>query len=97
MENTSNYGLKRWDPKDRILHTEFNLIFELREIDPDLESLYWDLYVPLSAFPRLDPQDTRRMALERVMNDAVNLLDLRTPYSDAYMDTVRQALSLIHI
>lgn len=24
MENTSNYGLKRWDPKDRILHTEFN-------------------------------------------------------------------------
>ena len=31
------------------------------------------------------------MALERVMNDAVNLLDLRTPYSDAYMDTVRQA------
>ena len=74
-----------------ILHTEFNLIFELREIDPDLEGLYWDLYVPLSAFPRLDPQDTRRMALERVMNDAVNLLDLRTPYSDAYMDTVRQA------
>ena len=47
-----------------ILHTEFNLIFELREIDPDLEGLYWDLYVPLSAFPRLDPQDTRRMALE---------------------------------
>ena len=74
-----------------ILHTEFNLIFELREIDPDLEGLYWDLYVPLSAFPRLDPQGTRRMALERVMNDAVNLLDLRTPYSDAYMDTVRQA------
>ena len=74
-----------------ILHTEVNLIFELREIDPDLEGLYWDLYVPLSAFPRLDPQDTRRMALERVMNDAVNLLDLRTPYSDAYMDTVRQA------
>ena len=74
-----------------ILHTEFNLIFELQEIDPDLDGLYWDLYVPLSAFPRLDPQDTRRMALERVMNDAVNLLDLRTPYSDAYMDTVRQA------
>ena len=24
MENTSNYGLKRWDPEDRILHTEFN-------------------------------------------------------------------------
>ena len=24
MENTSNYGLKRWDPEDRILVEEFN-------------------------------------------------------------------------
>ena len=24
MENTRNYGLKRWDGEDRILHTEFN-------------------------------------------------------------------------
>ena len=24
MENTSNYGLKRWDGGDHILHTEFN-------------------------------------------------------------------------
>ena len=24
MGNTSNYGLKRWDGRDRILHTEFN-------------------------------------------------------------------------
>ena len=24
MENTSNYGLKRWEGGDRILHTEFN-------------------------------------------------------------------------
>ncbi len=74
-----------------ILHTEFNLIFELREIDPVLDGLYWDLYVPLSAFPRLDPQDQNRMALERVMNDAINLLDLRTPYSAAYMETAQQA------
>ena len=36
MENTSNYGLKRWDPEDRILHTEFNDNWE--KIDAALKS-----------------------------------------------------------
>ncbi len=73
------------------LHTEFNLIVEWREIDPEIRGLYWDLQVPLQAFPRLDAQSQSRMDLERVLNDAINLLDLRTPYSDAFMDTVAQA------
>ena len=73
------------------LHTEFNLIVEWREIDPEIRGLYWDLQVPLQAFPRLDAQSQSRMALERVMNDAINLLDLRAPYSDAFTDTVAQA------
>ena len=36
MENTSNYGLKRWDGEDRILHTEFNDNWE--KIDTALKS-----------------------------------------------------------
>ena len=34
------------------LHTEFNLIVDLREIDPEIEGLYYDMVVPLEAFPR---------------------------------------------
>ncbi len=72
-------------------HSEFRLVCQLQEISPDIEGLYWDLQVPLSAFSRLDEQSQSRMALENVMNDAINLLDLRTPYSDAYMASVREA------
>ena len=34
-----------------ILHTEFNLIVEMQEIDDRIEKLYYDLWVPLAAFP----------------------------------------------
>lgn len=71
--------------------SELRLICQLQEISPEIEGLYWDLQVPLSAFSRLDEQSRSRMALENVMNDAINLLDLRTPCSDAYMDSVRAA------
>lgn len=73
------------------LHTEFNLIVEFREIDPEIEGLYWDLQVPLQAFYRLEAESQSRMDLERVMNDAINLLDLRTPYSPAFEQSVHEA------
>ena len=71
--------------------TEFRLLADWQEIDPDINGLYWDLQVPLQAFARLDPQSRSRMDLERVLNDAINLLDLRTPYSDDFTRTVREA------
>lgn len=73
------------------LHTEFNLIVEWMEIDPEIRGLYWDLQVPLQAFSRLDEQSRSRMELERVMNDAINLLDLRAPYSEAFEASIREA------
>ena len=73
------------------LHTEFNLIAEWQEIDPEISGLYWDLQVPLQAFSRLEKEDASRMALERVMNEAVNLLDLRAPYSPAFEKSVADA------
>lgn len=73
------------------LHSEFHLIAELRDINPDILGLYWDMQVPLQAFPRLDEQSQSRLKLEHVLNSAVNLLDLRTPYSEAYLRSVVQA------
>lgn len=74
-----------------ILHTEFNLIVDLREVDPEIEGLYYDLVVPLQAFPRLDADSKARRDLERVLNEAINLLDLRTPYNESFYATVAQA------
>lgn len=73
------------------LHTEFNLIVDLREIDPEILGLYYDLAVPLEAFPRLEPDGKPRRDLERVLNDAVNLLDLRTAYDESFYASVAEA------
>ena len=71
-----------------ILHAELNLLVDLREIDPEIEGLYYDMKVPLEAFGRLDPDGKPRHDLERVLNDAVNMLDLRTPYDDNFTASV---------
>lgn len=64
---------------------------ELQQIDSEIEGLYWDLQVPLSAFSHLEPESKSRLDLERTLNEAVNLLDLRTPYSPAFDASVAQA------
>lgn len=78
-----------------ILHTEFNLIVDLREIDPEIRGLYYDLAVPLQAFPRLEPDGKPRRDLERVLNDAVNLLDLRHPYDGNFYQSVSEARAFL--
>ena len=74
-----------------ILHAELNLLCDLREIDPEIEGLYYDMVVPLRAFGRLDPDGKPRHDLERVLNEAVNILDLRTPYDDSFYSSVSDA------
>lgn len=78
-----------------ILHTEFNLIIELLEISPVIEALYYDLFVPLSAFDRMEKDDLVRRNIEHVLNETVNFLDLRTPYTEAFYQSVQAARDYI--
>lgn len=74
-----------------ILHTEFNLLAQMQEIDKEIEKLYYDLWVPLAAFPRMEEDDKNRKDIEEILNTAINFLDLRTPYSEEFYRTLRQA------
>ncbi len=73
------------------LHTQFDLILQMLQIDPLIEKLYYDLLVPLEAFPRMGEEDRNRMQLTQVLDEAVNLLDLRIPYSEDFYESVRRA------
>ena len=73
------------------LHQEFNLIPEIREVDAEIEKLYYDLWVPLAAFTRMEQDDRNRKEIQEILNSAVNLLDLRTPYSEEFYQSVREA------
>ena len=78
-----------------ILHTEFNLIVEMQEIDPLIEKLYYDLWVPLAAFTRMEEDDKNRKDITEILNNTVNYLDLRTPYSDEFYRTLQEASDYI--
>ncbi len=78
-----------------ILHTEFNLIVEMQEIDALIEKLYYDLWVPLAAFSRMDEDDKNRKDILEVLNNTINYLDLRTPYSEEFYRTLQEASDYI--
>lgn len=73
------------------LHSEFDMIAEIWQVDLRIEKLYYDLLVPLQAFGRMEKEDKVRLDLETVLNEAVNLLDLRNPYSSAFYESVECA------
>lgn len=77
------------------LHSEFNLIVEVLEIDPLINQLYYDLKVPLSAFSRMDEEDSNRMTIEKILNNTINYLDLRSPYSEEFYSSINDAINYI--
>lgn len=80
-----------------ILHHEFNLMVEIIEIDLDIQKLYYDLEVPQSAFGRMKKEDKAYRDLENCLNNAINLLDLRTPYSSEFYATLVQAEAYLKV
>ena len=77
------------------LHLEFNFLVDLYELDEDINRLYYDLQVPMWAFSRMDPDSKVRLDLQTVMNNTINLLDMRTPYSDAFYASLKEAQAYI--
>ena len=77
------------------LHGEFDMIMEMQQVDTRIEKLYFDLIVPLQAFTRMKKEDKVRMDLENVLNETVNLLDLRTPYSEEFYASLEKAQAYI--
>lgn len=73
------------------LHSEFNLIVEMLEVDPRIEKLYYDIKVPLQAFSRMEKDDKVRRDIETVLNNCINELDLRNTYSKEFYDSIDKA------
>ncbi len=79
------------------LHREFNFLAELYQVDEDINQLYYDIQVPLWAFPRMDKDDKVRLDLQTVLNNTINLLDLRVPYSPAFHASIKKAIEYIGV
>ena len=79
------------------LHLEFNFLASLYRLDEDIDRLYYDIQVPLWAFPRMDKDDKVRLDLQTVLNNTINLLDMRVPYSEAFQESVKKAIDYIGV
>jgi len=77
------------------LHHEFKLFVDMCEVDALITKVFYDLWVPLEAFPRMDEDDKNRKDIENVLNETVNFIDLRTPYSEEFYTTLQQASDYI--
>ncbi len=77
------------------LHREFCFLADLYVLEESIHGLYYDLQVPLWAFPRMDPDSKVRLDIQTVLNDTINLLDMRVPYSPAFYASVDEARAYI--
>ena len=78
------------------LHREFSFLANLYVLDEKLNHLYYDILVPLQAFPRLGQDSKTRLELQTVLNNTINLIDMRVPYSEdfyASVDTAQQYIT----
>ena len=73
------------------LHREFAFLADLYVLDEEINHLYYDLLVPLQAFPRMEEDSKLRLDIRTVLNDTINLLDLRQPYSREFYASLRRA------
>ncbi len=78
-----------------IMHMEFAFQTSFYVLDEKINHLYYDLLIPLQAFARMDKDSKVRLDLQTVLNDTINLLDMRIPYSRNFYDSVDAAQTYI--
>ena len=76
-----------------MLH-ELELTAKIAEISPSVTELYYDLIVPVEIISNLNRNDKRRIDLEVAVEKTINALDLRTPHSEDFYNSVSSALAI---
>jgi len=66
-------------------------------IDKTLRELYFNIQTPVWVCEKLDKEDKRRIDMLLVLNEAINLLDLRKPFSDKFNESVVMANEYLKI
>ncbi len=77
------------------LHREFCFLVDLYVRDEAINELYYDLLIPLQAFPRMGQDNKLRLDIQTVLNDTINLIDMRLPYSPRFYESLAQAQAYI--
>lgn len=74
-----------------LIDRKAKLFGELVTIDKSVRELFFNLQVPLWVCEKLDKDDKRRIDMLIVLNEAVNILDLRKPFSKEFNESIIEA------
>ena len=78
-----------------VMFAELTFTMEAVEVDEKINEIYYDIVVPLQGFSRMQEDDKVRKDLRTILNNTVNLLDLRIPYSDSFYQSIEEAHNYI--
>lgn len=78
-----------------VMFAELTFTMEAVEVDEKINEIYYDIVIPLQGFSRMQEDDKVRKDLRTILNNTVNLLDLRTPYSDSFYQSIEEAHNYI--
>jgi alpha-mannosidase len=68
---------------------EFSAVIAV--LDREIENLYYNLKVPYDVAVLLEKEDKRRIDIIGFLNKAINIIDLRKPFSAGFYDSVKKA------
>ena len=64
------------------------LFVDVVVLDEAVRDLYYNIYVPLQVCEKMDDNDKRKVDTLRILNETINLLDLRKPFSEEFDKSV---------
>jgi len=64
---------------------------EINAIDTDTKKLYWDIRVPYDVMNYIQPDSYDFCRIRTALNEAINLVDLRTKGTEEYAESVKAA------
>ena len=79
------------------LHNEFKLLADIEVRDDEIKDLYYDIQVPLWGLNRMDAEERTARRILDIINETINLIDLRDVKSEAFYASVRAAREYIRV
>jgi alpha-mannosidase len=74
-----------------MVENKHSLNLEAVLFDERIKELYYNIQVPLAAAEQLPDNNIDRMDILKVLNEAVNIIDLRKPFSESFYNSVEKA------
>ena len=79
------------DAYSGMIEAKSQLYMELAAVNKDVRRLYYNIMNPLWVVEKLDPNDKNRIDMLTIINDTINLLDLRKIGSKEYYQSIDAA------